>query len=122
MNINQAAWTKTTHFVERQNQRVISDGEVLLALRFGLRFHERGGDVVHFLGRRCLPKTLNDKAAKRANGIVVVVSPDQKLVTTYRNPHFIKALKKRGNEPRRGQSYSAPVMVSNTFQTNQRYA
>ena len=109
------AWTKTAHFVERQNQRVISDAEVLLALRYGLRFHESGGDIVHFLGRRCLPKTLSDKAAQRANGVVVVVAGGQMLVTTYRNPQFIKELKRRGAEPRRGHHLG---MASSTFQIN----
>ncbi len=116
-----SAWTKTAHFVERQNQRNVSDLEVGLALRFGVRFHEGGGDVVHFLGRRRLPKNLDEKTARRADGVVVVVAQNQTLVTTYRNPQFIRELKKRGHEPRRGRTTlwtEAARATLDTFQIN----
>ena len=112
-------WTKTAHFVERQNQRSVSDHEVALALQCGVRFHEHGGDIVYFLGRRNVPKTVDEKTAQRANGVVVVVAKGQTLVTTYRNPQFIKALKKRGATPRRAQNTTVTQYI---FQTNQRYA
>lgn len=114
-------WTKTAHFVERQSQRNVSDREIGLALRFGVRFHEGGGDIVYFLGRRRLPKNLDEKTARRADGVVVVVAQNQTLVTTYRNPQFIRELKKRGHEPRRGQTTictEAARAASNTFQIN----
>ena len=88
--------TKSAHFAVRQVQRGVSDEMVALALRYGRRFYE-GEDRVYFLGRRQMPGEIDPRVADRANGTVVVVAPGEHLVTTYRNPRYVRTLKRRGH-------------------------
>ena len=93
-------FVKTPHFVERQSQRHIPDARIALALRFGQTFYQ-GTERVFFLGRkqllraqRALGSTLDADEARRADGTVVVVGGDNALVTTYRNPNYIRHLRR----------------------------
>ena len=88
-----AVVTKTDHFAVRQVQRGVSNEMVRLALRHGLRFYE-GANQVYFLGRRQVPTRVDHRVAERANGTVVVACGDR-LVTTYRNPLYVRKLKRR---------------------------
>jgi hypothetical protein len=87
-------FTPSDHFRMRQAQRGITGDMVKLALRYGKPFYE-GSDRVYFLGRRQMPRGIDGRVADRANGTVVVVGPDDRLITTYRNPNFVKTLKRR---------------------------
>lgn len=87
-------YVKTEHFIQRQQQRRISDEQVELTLQLGCRFYE-GEELVYFVGRKHLPCELDPKLADRTNGTVVVVGAEGNLLTTYRNPRFIKELKRR---------------------------
>jgi hypothetical protein len=84
----------SAHFALRQAQRRVSDEAVALALRYGKRFHE-GHDCVYFLGRRQMPQDVPPKLAEKANGTVIVVGANRTLITTYRNPNFVRTLKRR---------------------------
>lgn len=93
-------YRKTDHFIERQRQRHIPDTYVGLALQWGQPFYH-GTDKVYFLGRkqlqragRSLGKELSADAVRKADGTVVVVSEDNALVTTYRNPQYIRHLRR----------------------------
>src|SRR4051812_25308155 len=95
-----AAVFKSSHFAARQRQRQIADTWVWAALRFGQPFYQ-GGDRVFFLGRKQLDRArratggvFGSEEAKKADGTVVVVGPDNTLVTTYRNPHYIRHLRR----------------------------
>ena len=88
-------YQKTTHFACRRVQRGIRDEVVVLALRFGRKFYDKGGEQVFFLGRKQLPLNLTPKIAERANGTAVVVGADGALITTFRNPDYSKVLKRR---------------------------
>lgn len=94
-------WEKTAHFAERQNQRGVRDEAAKLAIARGRCFFERG-DRVFFLGRdairkefRDAPPRVTEEWVRRADGLVVVVGNDGRLITTYRNPRFLKTLKRR---------------------------
>ncbi len=87
-------YMKTKHFELRQAQRKIPDAQVILALQYGRRFYE-GEDRVYFLGRKHLPNGLDSNMVHRANGTVVVVGVRGELLTTYRNPRFIRELRRR---------------------------
>jgi len=96
------SWKKSAHFVERQGRRGVRDEAAKLAIAYGRCFYERG-ERVYFLGRDTIRKRLKDAPApvvedwvRRANGLVVVVGTDGALVTTYRNPNYLKTLKRRG--------------------------
>ncbi|MBC8141045.1 MAG: hypothetical protein H7Y38_06345 [Armatimonadetes bacterium] len=95
------SWKKTTHFVERQGRRSVRDEAAKLAIAYGRCFYERDSRV-YFLGRDAIRKRLKDAPApviddwvRRADGLVVVVSANGALVTTYRNPNYLKTLKRR---------------------------
>ena len=90
----EARLQRSTHFSMRQAQRGVSDQAVALALRYGKRFHE-GEDCVYFLGRRQIPQNTPVKLAEKANGTVIVVGANETLITTYRNPGFVRTLKRR---------------------------
>jgi len=92
---SEMGYQKTVHFERRQVQRGIRDQVVVLALKFGRRFYEKGGDRVFFLGRRQLPQGIAPQLADRAQGTAVVVSADGSLITTFRNPEFSKTLRHR---------------------------
>lgn len=92
---NAPRYEKTPHFREQQARRHISDQQVALALRFGLRRYDRGS-LVYFLGRRHMPGGLDQASARKAEGTVVVVSHEDALITTYRNPKYLRKLRKRG--------------------------
>ena len=87
-------FVKTAHFEQRQAQRKITDQIVALTVSRGRRFHE-GDDTVYFLRRRDLPSTLSHEASRRADGTIVVVGTGGALLTTYRNPLYLRALKHR---------------------------
>ena len=93
--LQELGYQKTTHFACRQVQRGVRDEIVLLALRFGRKFYDKGGEQVYFLGRKQLPRDLAPKIAERANGTTVVVGANGALITTFRNPEFSKVLKRR---------------------------
>jgi hypothetical protein len=94
-------WEKTDHFAERQGRRGVRDAAARLAVAYGRCFFERG-DRVYFLGRDAIrkrfqnaPAVVADEWVRRADGLVVVVGADGKLITTYRNPRFLRTLKRR---------------------------
>jgi len=91
---NNLSFARTDHFCERQGQRQVRDHEIALALRYGVRVHDQG-DRVYFLGRRHLPAVLPPDIARRAEGTVVIVTPDNALKTTFRNPRYLRRLKRR---------------------------
>ena len=96
-------YAMSRHFLIRQGQRGIGKEMVALALRYGRRFYE-GNEQVYFLGRKQMPHFLDPRLMDRANGTVVVVGSDNTLVTAYRNPLYVRALKRR---TRPYQSYRA---------------
>jgi hypothetical protein len=81
----------TDHFAERCRQRRVPAEAVALALCHGRQFHE-GLDTVHFLGRRELQQWDNERSDW---GGVVVVRAGNVLKTTFRNPDFLRKLKRR---------------------------
>lgn len=90
---------KTAHFIERQHQRSITDPLVIMAIACGERFYQ-GSERVYFLGRKHLARAqrklgaaLSEREARRAEGTVVVVGVDNHLITTYRNPSYIRHLR-----------------------------
>lgn len=94
-------WDKTGHFAERQGRRGVRDDAAMLAIAYGRCFFERG-DRVYFLGRDAIrkkfknaPSAVTQEWIRRADGLVVVVGADGKLITTYRNPRFLRTLKRR---------------------------
>lgn len=96
------SWKKTNHFVQRQGRRGVRDAAAKLAIACGRCFYERD-DRVYFLGRDAIRKKLKSAPApviedwvRRADGLVVVVGADGSLITTYRNPQYLKTLKRRG--------------------------
>jgi hypothetical protein len=84
---------KSEHFQCRQNQRGIRDEVVALAIQFGRCFRE-GDRKVFFLGRKQIPGQVRSQLRDKVNGTVVVMSNTGVLVSTYKNPDYIKALKK----------------------------
>lgn len=91
---------KTPHFTERQRQRRISDERIWLALNWGQTYYQ-GDQKVYFLGRkqlgraqRVLGKMFSEDEMQKADGTVVVVANDNALVTTYRNPNYIRHLRR----------------------------
>lgn len=96
---------KTPHFTERQGRRGVRDAVARLAIACGRCFYE-GDDRVYFLGRDAIrkrfqnePPSVVDVWVRRGDGVVVVVAPGDRLVTTYRNPHFLRTLKRRPLQP-----------------------
>lgn len=94
------ALVKTSHFDERQRQRSIPDSLVRLALAYGERFFQ-GDQRVYFLGRkhlrriaRILNSRQDDGLLARADGTVVVTGADDVLITAYRNPKYIRHLRR----------------------------
>ena len=93
--LSEMGYQKTGHFQCRQVQRSIQDPVVILALRFGRRFYEKGGDRVFFLGRKQIPTGTAPQIAERANGTAVIVGADGSLITTFRNRDFSRTLRRR---------------------------
>ena len=94
-------WQKSAHFAERQGQRGVRDAAAKLAVARGRCFYEHG-ERVYFLGRDAIrkqfknaPGRVAEEWIRRADGLVVVVGSDGRLITTYRNPRFLRTLKKR---------------------------
>lgn len=94
------ALVKTAHFVERQRSRGIQDDWIRWTIAYGERFYQ-GTMQVFFLGRKGLKKAqkvercrLSDRESQMADGTVVVVGDGNALVTTYRNPNYIRHLKR----------------------------
>lgn len=95
------AWNKSAHFAERQGQRGITDTAALLAVTCGQCFYEHT-DRVFFLGRKAIrkhfkhaPAAVAEEWVRRADGLVVVVAENGRLITAYRNPRFLGTLKRR---------------------------
>ena len=91
---------KTKHFVERQRKRSIPDRWVLWALSYGVRFYQ-GTQCAFFLGRKQLRRlqrlegfSVSEREMEQADGTVVIVGTGNALVTTYRNPTYIRYLKR----------------------------
>lgn len=100
INESTQEYVKTGHFLERQRQRHIHDTQVALAIQYGQPFYQ-GQEKVYFLGRKQLQRAarvlgarLSCKDVKDADGTVVVVADDHSLVTTYRNPNYIRHLRR----------------------------
>ena len=79
---------KTAHFIERQQQRGITDPLVTVAIACGEKFYQ-GSELVYFLGRKHLERAqrklgavLSEREVRRAEGTVVVVGVDNHLITT----------------------------------------
>lgn len=96
---------KTAHFTERQGRRGVGDAVARLAIACGRCFYE-GEDRVFFLGRDAIRKRFQNEPPsviaewlERGDGVVVVVAPGDCLVTTYKNPDFIRTLKRRPEQP-----------------------
>jgi hypothetical protein len=90
----------TAHGLERQRRRGITDDQLELTLRYGLRLHVTGV-ILYYLRRRDVPWWIGTDYAAKVHGTVAVVSRDGALVTTYRNPKILHRLKKRPRWDRR---------------------
>jgi hypothetical protein len=98
--ISEMRFEKTAHFIERQRKRGITDVLIALTIAWGEKFYQ-GSECVYFLGHRHLQYALqkrkmqlSDQEIQRAEGTVVVVGIDNCLITAYRNPRYIRHLRR----------------------------
>jgi len=89
----------TRHATERQLKRGIPDEQLHLAIDFGRRVHGSGVEV-YFLGRKDIPPWIDHRMAWKIEGTVVVMSPEDDVITTYRNPRCIAKLRRQAELPR----------------------
>lgn len=91
---------KSLHFLERQRQRSLPDELIRITIAYGQKFYQ-GSEVVYFLSRKRIRRVerifgtrLDAEVVRSADGIVVVSGQNQTLVTAYRNPKYIRHLRR----------------------------
>ena len=91
------------HAQQRQGQRGLNNGKLNYVLDHGQSLRRTGATFI-FLRKRDIPPAdrHNDHKAKLA-GSVVLLSDDEQLITVYRNPHALRAIKRKPKRRRPAQ-------------------
>lgn len=85
----------TGHGMLRCSQRNIAESDLSFVRKYGRKFH-RTGAVFYFLGRRDIPKNLRcDPTYARLEGITLLCSQDEILITAYRNRMACRQIRKK---------------------------
>jgi len=83
------------HAMERVAKRNLSKEAIDYALRHGQRIYCTG-IVFYFLGKRdILEDDRRNSEIMRLVGLTLLVSQDQELITAYRNPKGLRAIKRK---------------------------
>lgn len=83
------------HAQQRCAQRNLSTDVLNFVKQHGQKIR-RTGVVFYFLGRRDIPERLrSDDRYARLEGTILLVGPDGRLITTYRNRKAIKTIRRK---------------------------
>ena len=95
----------TDHAQVRCAQRQIDPETFAFIKKYGRKIW-RTGVAFYFLGKRDIPQKLrgDDRFAK-LEGVILLVSADGTLITTYRNPNGLKTIRKKTKYRMQGASY-----------------
>jgi hypothetical protein len=87
---------QTTHHAQvRCQQRNISGHDLRFVKEYGTKYH-RTGAVFYFLGRRDIPEELRHNQAYRdLEGITLLFSQAEDLITAYRNRKACRKIRKK---------------------------
>jgi hypothetical protein len=85
----------TMHQVQRMQQRGFTRQMINTAIAIGSVIQKQGRDMV-MVRDQDIPKDLNSSIAKRIKGMILILSNDGSVITTYKNrKHGFRDLKKK---------------------------
>ncbi len=84
----------TVHSSHRMSTRKISGVDIQLCITYGAKIHRTGIKFYVLLSKQIRKYGLPQKL----NGLCVLISPDNKVITTYKNKDAISYIKKLSKE------------------------
>jgi hypothetical protein len=91
----------TGHGTLRCSQRNIDECDLSFVRKYGRKFH-RTGAVFYFLGRRDIPQNLRcDPTYARLEGVTLLYSQGETLITAYRNRIACRQIRKKNKRASR---------------------
>ena len=96
---------KSGHGREKMDARRIKERDVLDAVRFGRIYHQTGV-VFYFIGRRDFPRGREAEFSKRRLEGLVVIEGNGGVITTYKNRHASKEIRRKPKRARQCRLHS----------------
>ena len=88
-------YTSTRHCTERMSQRGITPSMVEQGIEIGHAIQKQGLDMI-VIRKKDIPKGMNRQLAGRLNGLVLLVSDSNVIITAYKNSkNAIRDLRKK---------------------------